>query len=962
MRHTIDVIISGIPYTFRSDDSSISATYTIIKNSIISIGPISSQIDIRQPIATTGGSTIVFPRRLYDGTSIETLLGGVLPPPSTSARLLATLTSSATTAQIAGVSTGSYYHIGTECIYISSSSGNTRTITRGARGTIKQAHYVNPELGQYPYVMTYPFAWVSRYMYIVLDGTQVWMRGYITGIPTFSDDCVTIPWAPLDSRVSDTPPNALTSVRANLYIEHYVSVPLRIPMITEIDSPISIGTLSGTTYTVTWGTDWTRYVAVDPIYSQELLSSPSAPTMTDSLGKVARILSWSATGTAGTYTVSLSQTLTNGQVSISGGGRICYTQQIQGTGVGGITYLTLQTALTTYNDNRPQVPASIEQLDPTLCMVYYRYTRCLTSKAKASTNQVSSSAVFYGIVWWETTTDDPEWQGDLLGLISRDEYITSCKYRYSSSDRTLAVTGSGLNLSTEPAKRRNGMWNGVATYPIRVVGEGYDISCVYSGGIRAHATFFAAQQEWTGTYYQPLTSVVMAERWWEFGEKYLCLDQLISYSGDAFRVKATWQEPTSDETFETTLTLKYIAPFNSGYRYEVVEPPEKNVAGIGSWCGYEAVFERSAETITEPPGYGMLDLLISIDGQAGDIYPTVSAGLGMPLAYIDDMSFILNDAPITAIDGCIMNITEKTVSEAMQPYLLMSCTGIAMGRDSSGNHILKRISLAAPNLQDIVLSISDDDIIGLPTSDLSQNVATVYHIITPDKEINATDVDACQIYGQGETIEIDLSTAHFREGIDIKDELQSVLAKMVEVYGKPQRRWRMTIPFPKGKDLCIGDCITVTSKYLYGTTPQRGVTNQAGRIVGVTQDIMGDTTTIDVICAWKNSSGYAPCFYAYLTSSSSSVQIPLHEFTAQNSPLRDSDYLRVGATVMMYTDEFTYQNYVITNITQGTTYDTITFNTAITLKYRPLYFVQTTTYSTPPVTTGQFIMEDCYMV
>lgn len=964
MRHTIDVVISGIPYTFRSDgNSTLSSGNTLIRNSIISIGAISSQIDIRQPIATTGGSTIVFPRVLYDKTSIETIFGGVLPPAGTSARLLKTLTSSATSAQMTGVSAGNYYHIGTECIYVSSVSGTSATIQRGQRDTFKQAHYCNPELAQYPFVMSYPYAWVSRYLQIFFDG-EIWMKGFITGMPVFSDETVTIPWAPMDSRVSDTPPNALTSTSARLHSKHYVSTPLRMPMVTEIDSPISVGTLAnGNQYTVSWGEEWQRYVFIDPIYSTELLGSPSAPTMTDSQDKTARITAFSVSN--GVYTVSLSQTLANGQVSISGGGRICYSPEIASVGAS-ITTENIFTGLTNYNNNKPQNPTSIEQLDPMLCLIKYRYIPCLVSKSGSRPNGILSSAAFWGLVWWETTNDDAEWQGDLLSLIARDEYISSCGYRYSFSDRTLAVTGSGLNLSTEPQKRRNGLWNGVSTYPLRAIGDGYDISCVYSGGIRAHVTFFTCGENWTNSnYYQPMTCIVAADKWWEFGEKYLVLDQLISYSGDAFRVNASWKEPTSDDIFETSMTLKYIATFDGGYRYEVVEPPSKSVAGIGAWCGFEAVFTRSAQTIDEPPGYAMLDILTSIDGQSGDIYPTICAGLGIPLAHIDEGSFLFGDSPITAISGCIMDISDKTVTEAFQPYLLMSCTGIAMKRTWDGtrfNSVLRRFPLTAPNPQEVVISLTDDDFIGLPSSDISNDVVTLYHIITPDSEITATDVDACQIYGQGETLEIDLSLADFRQGINIKDEMQSVLAKMVEVYGKPQRRWRMTIPFSRGKNLCIGDCITVTSKYLYGNTPQRGVTGQMGRIVGVTQDIMGDTTSLEVICAWKSSAGYAPSFSAYLTSNTNSVQIPLNEFTDPRGSLRDSDFFRVGAYVEMYTEEWNVTLLRISSITHGSTYDTITFTSTITNRYQNLYFVQTSTYDTAPVTTGQFLIEESYMV
>lgn len=1017
MRQNISFSVGGIidsdgkQYRFCAEQTPYSFTgYTKIEKSIISFGSFDTTLDLHCPVATTGGGSIVLPRRVYQANGkwlkLDELFGGVFPL-RTAARLDYEISSvdDACYIESGDEFIDGYYHIGTEAVYIHYDEGeDVYYLTRGVGGTIAQPHYANQELSQFPVVSAFPYAWNSRPITIFID-RAVWRRGYLTGVPVIGNDTVTLSWVPLEARVSDTPPNALTSPTSRLHSNHYVSVPLRIPQVVIVNTVTAMGQYDTSTkiysiYNDTW--DPTYYQNFDNLimlpaatYEPDYNIEGTRGSLTgfkvfdyDNPSSFGFIKSGNKQNSTTYYLDCYGLTGRTGTINlaVAGGGRFFITSAVGEVG-NTITADSITTVLNNYNANRPVGARHTSwAYDPVASLTYSAPTWFISSRAgDYQTIPMSDyrdpsdglyQSLYWGLIWSETNNEYwPDEDGDSLydAIHEAENFhffkVDGCDISYAFGD---IRTGLKDEYQNWRERTRDGYWNSsapfISRYPLRCATGSVDITAG-QGNIKSHATF----SPWSfpsPAFGETTVNILQAERWWELGERYLCLAS--NLGGGTFTAQCTWREPHAEEAFECELVLTYV-DYNSnyGYRYEVrpvysgLVPP-----GIGDWNGYHAVIKRAPITPYQSDWENILNLLEAVDGRGGT-YGSISAGLAIPEEWINVSSFQQQNCTSLGVSSCRMNITEASVTEAITPYLLMSCTAIA-GKFTGSNYQIFRIPLTPPCADDVVLHIADDLLVGEPTSSIEYNIATNYKIMTHqpghtgaaprDVDFVATDVDACQIFGQGLMLELDLRDAVFEWSADIEEILKSSLARMVDTYGKPQRLWQLTVPFDVGYKLNVGDVISLSSDWVYGKTIGRGVEDEMARIIAVTQDYMGGTTTIQALVAWKDSAGYAPSVQYYSSSNFSSMTVPAHVQTDPTGALHDVDYFRVGATIRTVVSIGTQETYTITGITKGGAQDAITFTPSCTYLNRPLVFEQVTTYADLPKTTHQFILGTSYMI
>lgn len=991
----------GRQYFFSAEEAVSSLQTVPLSHSIISFSSFDSVLDIHSPVATTGGGSIVLPRRVYGAgglwVQLDEIFGGVLPE-RTAARLTGSISSTQTTFTAEGTVENGYYHLGTECVLVSGS-----TITRGQAGTYAQPHYANAELSQYPVLSTFPYAWNSRPIIIYLNN-KIWRVGYLTGVPVIGDETITLSWVPLEARVSDTPPNALVSPLAHLHSAHYISVPLHIPQMVIVNNEVAMGQYNTANNTYSIYTDTPYYQQFDNLVMVPTNRIPDY-TLEGKAGSLTglRVFDYDNPSRFGyiklgtkvndtsyileIYGLSgISGTI---NLAVAGGGSFFITPAI-GTVGSTISVWDLFTALNAYNSARPDGAVhSVYYYDPIASLVTTNggvfeiasragnYQTIPFIDYGPEPNTLNKS-LYWGLIWSETTPDYWTENDSLYDAIHEAENFyyfkkDCCDISYAEGD-----IRSGLKdeYSNWRERIRDGYWNSsapfIARYPIRCATGEIDITAGQTN-IKSHVTF----NTWkfpASTYGNSSVNILYASRWWELGERYICLDNTLGTG--TFTAQCSWREPHCSNTLECNLTFTYV-DYNSnyGYRYEV-KPDFSSVvpAGIGDWTGYRASFQRAPITPYRSDDQNILDLLTTVDGQGGT-FSTVSAGLGIPESQIDLTSFERNSCYQLGVQTCSMDLTDSSVTDEISPYLFLSCTAIA-GKFTGTNYKLFRVPLSPPCLDDVVLQINDNDIIGTPTSSMEYNIATNYKITVhipghtgaapKDVDYYATDVDACQIFGQGLTLEIDLRGAVFDWSMNIEDVIKSALARMVDTYGKPQRLWQITLPFDIGYKLNVGDVVSLSSDWVYGKTVGRGVTDELGRIISTTQDYLGGTTTIQVLVAWKESAGYAPSFQYFRegNSSFSAMEIPFHQQTDPTGALHDVDYFRVGATVRCWYNTNSSKTYTIASITKNYTSSTdrITLSTSCSYYRRPLVFEQVTTYDEAPKTTHQFILGTSYVI
>ena len=921
-------------------------------SSVVSISSISSQLDTHDAIATTGGGSITLVRRIYgaaESEQPEIAFGGLFPPYD-APRVASTITPTDTTLTVVGSMTGltqnTYIHIGVECLRITAVSGQTLTVTRGQRYTTATAHYASVELGKLPVISTYPYAWVGRRIYIytcdvVGNALKMWRQGCLTDSPRLEDDTVVLSWSPLEGLLTNNLA-APTPTQARLSDVHYYGARVYVPSLFATSTQyLMSGSINTSSYAMTPST--TVDASQTGIqYQTAAWSVPSDSCMRYDIGAYeCRAGSCSAlwTVTPSNPPSSWSQSTANFQmygmtraafISVNGGYK----------GTGTTTAIDdILAACTTALAGRPSPPTSPYNVDPLCCML----PSTSTNNTPVHIGSVFFSYIpwLYGFLWTETydpgdggSVPDGEYSQDVWRKMQQGEL-------FSGNVINPEARSHLVHPMTWVPRARSGNWDRIIRYPIRPSrADNSDHPFVaYAGSpVIEHVTWRSAAAE----------NPTVARRWWELGEEYIMLEQ--SLGTGTFHAKGTWYEPQSAEPFSCLLKLTYVSQYSSSAWLYRVDYVTQGCAGVGDWGSDRAVFNRCNKT-TGRPWESIVNILES-NGGSGGTFGNMAYGLAIPESSIDLDTFSAWDQTLIGVDYWVLDVTDQSPADAIRPILLLSGTASAGHCLEGGGYHLRRINTGACMASEVVAAFSDDDFIGLPSSSLESGIVTAYEITYQDQSYLASDIDACQIYGQGSTLSIDLTGAWYEEGVDVMDLLQSALQRCADIHGRPRRKWSFKLPFPKGEYLSIGDVISVTSKYLYGYGLGRGVTEAWARIVELDFDLMQDTVSVVALADWSSvhPAGYHPWALITSTSSQTTFTIPTHGCTSPYSTLRDIDYFRSGASVRITQADGSYLTRTISS-KSGTS---ITLSSGVNTYGQRWILEQTTTYSSAPITTRLF--------
>lgn len=920
---------------------------------LISFSSLQSSLDIHAPLAASGGASITLSRRTWgvgENAQPEALFGGLFPP-SNAPRLSETLTSTDTSCTLIGnvsdfQTVNTYFHIGTECLKITAVSNITSTsvdltVDRGQRNTQSLPHFANPDLDQYPIASLYPYAWVGRPVRIIYRGGNqeiLWRIGYLTDSPRFEDDTIVLSWAPLEGRLTDTL-GGFSPATANLSPLHVFTRPFKIlNLFAAPDESTVEGTLTSNGFVPSLNDSFVetgaQHVTKNNGYSHnECWKLFSGPTELDVVGLSGYTSSPWGVVYSPAYVFTSTKTAHFGaffRISANS------FSPCESKGL-----LPLFQQINTDFASRPLVPANKDEIDPIVIIASDGNVVFYNAKITGNFNY------YLGFCWSESIPEGENATGAATPLWSAfDEPLGG--QLVSSSAQGGSVESYLPSVDTWARSAANGDWDGVLRYPIRPPRVVKD-ACVVG-----QFSSLSLQQHVTWVYRNRLTgdnAPLLADRWWELGEDVITFNQTLGMG--SFTAKATWFEPQTDKTFEADLALDFIENADGVYKYscKFLHPPY--YAGIGDWGGRRAVFERSQATPISDESQGMLNLFESVDGTGGS-YGTIAAGLAIAEENIDIPSFSSYDMHLHGLQGWSFDVTEQGVGDAIMPALLLSGTGVA-GKIVNGSYKLARIPICPPMVQESVLSLDDDDFIGLPKSSLEGGIVTSYEIKLDDEtDYVFTDVDAVQIYGQGSSLSIDLGGAHWEQYTSKTNALISALSRCVDTHGKPFRRWSFTIPLSKGVLLTVGDVVTVSSKYLYGYEIGRGVSDALARIVEIEYDVMNNVCSISCLAARDAvfSAGYHPFALISSTSSATTFTIPGHEATPPYGSITDIQYLREGAAVTVSKGDGSQVSLTISSKTATT----ITLSSSINTGGAPWVLEQTTLYSASPETDNLFLL------
>lgn len=917
MRENLAIYVAGTDAIFFFDEpfsvsiSEIDSYGVYFKSSVLSFGEIQTSIDLRNPVSTSGGCSFTVPRQIYYATNTEQpeiMFGGVLPPGG-SLRVMDFVSTNANQISVDSYVEEGFYHLGLELLYCYNynSDYGLVNVERGRLGTLAQPHFINAALGQYPVLTSYPTAWVGRPIYI-FNQNGIWRKGFLTSAPVFAVDTITINWAPIDVKISSNLSSSQIAPVTTFADAHYVSSPLKIGQVALIDGPIGLFSKNGTSFTridtnAPWSASWQYFVnpTLDSFFNAGQ-KTPAWPIFGTKFDPVTY-------GSAVTFTVndstsitaSLSTSLPDGEVYLYGGGRYFLTPSI-GTAGQTITNADIATALN--NFYRSTIPTNINNLDPIAGLFTNdTHSDCYQWKIKVTGNLTSSSVIpgglFWGLVWSETefsgdsdfTIINPE--ADLLKEFNdAGGPINTCKLNISAGTTTLHYSQMLKDESLNAYDRQHAgvdfdewTWDGVSRYPLRIIGlppargtpENYDLSVQGVNGIKSHITFFNIEPPFTS-----IPNVLLAKRWWEYGEKFIFLRD--SLSDGEFACKATWFEPGKESECSCILYLENYSPYSGGYLYKVLgvngdESESSRPAGIGDWQSNRASFRRIPRTPWQRDYIAIKNVLCSTDGS--DPIFTIYGGLGFPIEWLDAESIERFCLYSPGFREFVFDLTEKTAAEAFLPILLLSNTAL-IGKYKNNDYVISRVPVG-DMYGGADWFLSDDDFIGLPESTTFQDIVTQYQVIfktvnnKDTVDIFVTDTDAVQIFGCGGTLTVNLDCCFpFTSSTDVENLAKTYFSRWIRCYGKPQREWVLKIPFSKGKDFNLCDIIEVTSKYLYGNSPGRGVNDQRARIVELTQDPVNDLTTIRARVQAINTGCYCKSITVWIYSTSPQVKARLY--------------------------------------------------------------------------------------
>ena len=352
--------------------------------------------------------------------------------------------------------------------------------------------------------------------------------------------------------------------------------------------------------------------------------------------------------------------------------------------------------------------------------------------------------------------------------------------------------------------------------------------------------------------------VTIANTFWEQGQsRVLLLQEIPLAANGAASIK--WVEPDGTELEASCTLVRDTAHDSGGYCYRISDVRMKGtsspVVGFGNWPNQpQCQITRPVEcrcTATEGLDYLIAAVIASGDGSSGRLGDDLGDGLDVVLTVGGAAS--INLTPALTAAYMFAPSDDQTFNQFLETALLL-CNSIVVGAiDQFGDYGPVAKPASAPMAIEIKRSITDDEIIGVPsTSGAGGQIFTGYKI-DAGTGVTWTFVDwlAADLLGTGDIREINLAPMLQNP----KEVTQTGAAHIVDAlrdrFGTLRRRWSMTVPIETAMDLAPGDVVDVTSQHLVAGAGGLGVTQEMARLTSVSLDFRAGTADLEML-AWAS--------------------------------------------------------------------------------------------------------------
>ena len=385
------------------------------------------------------------------------------------------------------------------------------------------------------------------------------------------------------------------------------------------------------------------------------------------------------------------------------------------------------------------------------------------------------------------------------------------------------------------------------------------------GELRSVTTRTPVTQHCAAYQCKPSTQVTLAQAsaWWCPGERDIVLDTQFCAVGASVWMTANWTEDGGTTYFERHFKVTYVdSPASGVHRYEIGDGLDTELtsemlvgcAGIGDWFGYRATF--TPDRVIE--GADDSSLMIEYFG----VTPFTTS-LFIPLYYVDEDSFSVTAHRLPLINSWKFADPEA-LDENLAAMLALNSTCISFDFDKSSNYYkIARRWCGAPYKDEPYTDVTDDDLLEPPTASLSEEILADYKLtFAGDQTVTYSDTVAKALYNAEKTFELDLSGCRLNSqmtNVQLGRAMIASLMNLVNRFGAEYQTYSLQIPFSLGCDLAPGSVVRLSSNYVIGQIGSgwsARPNNLLCRVLDVTQDLVGQRTSLRVIAETKTTGRY----------------------------------------------------------------------------------------------------------
>lgn len=913
MRHNLCLRIAGVLsaankqlyWDFGADYGkrvSVNTGQSVLRTGLMSVGNYSESLADDRSVSTTGVVQFVLP---YDdgsklGERPVDIFGHVGESSFDAGQIYSTPGCTAGQGTIAitklsgTISTPFYLHIGTECIdvrgpaTISSGSVYNCTVYRGQFETLAQPHRASGSgfLARTIPLTAQPCVWIGRKVYLYVDGVM-WREMYLVDNPVLSNGTVILQAVGME--------NKLTVQRNAAYTPTYGTTlaPLNAQLETNGNpSWAPIWAREPYTASMTWGAASTSWY--------NLLNSKTISGIIAADGQRLRQLAqYASTGSA-------TRTEYNPSVTLVFQGDVEFDQQLR---------LDLWETGWWPDQSSPNSAQRWNQLQ-------FSQSPVLTALASGNTTGRLVAVDFGGCTYWNpgngswADPTDSDYSSPGLWYVNNPSPFSVgfwgwgsptgavLQLRWRANPQSGFLSSDGPTLWGGVLSRRNrrpdedvapilnnDLWAGLPrwggwsfgadsaqlehlTYGVRPEQPCQLHNEVYRNGVIATVDMI---QGVAGMPFGPRCYV--ADTWWEMGMGRVQLLQELPI-GSGGPVTITYVDPDGTEFAASAIFERdALHDLGSYYAYRVLgvkmQGTDQPCVGFGSWPNQPVcqITRPVGTSVSAEQGIGTLlgYIVSSDDGTSGRQGDVLGDGMGVHLRYYWEITSLTSVLPAPyhyTPNG------DMSYDQLIETALLLSSSILRQCRYSAGSMPgLLPVYAGKPAYTEIRATITDDDIIGTPTSSGSGcQIFTGYTITCGSTTYTVPDWLAADLLGTGDNKEIDLT--------EILDEqyftavgVQQLVAELRSRFGTQRVRWSFAIPIEKGLDLAVGDVLQVTSQWLVNAGGKLGATQEVARIVSLVHDWQAGTTQVETLAWAEYSTGYNLAQQVYCEGGSGEVEL-----------------------------------------------------------------------------------------